>query len=127
MGRPITVRHLLTMTSGWGAVLEETPDLLGALIDLQLEGGVLGLQLLGHPVQGLGQFSVLVIGVHRRASTQVTGAQGAAGLNHGAQLAKDARAYSRVAVWGYPDESASPYLRGADEVAIVQSMLSLLS
>ena len=45
----------------------------------------------------------------------------------GAQLAKDARAYSRVAVWGYPDESASPYLRGADEVAIVQSMLSLLS
>src|SRR5262249_22041187 len=23
--RPITVRHLLTMTSGWGAVLEETP------------------------------------------------------------------------------------------------------
>jgi CubicO group peptidase (beta-lactamase class C family) len=23
--RPITIRHLLTMTSGWGAVLEETP------------------------------------------------------------------------------------------------------
>ena len=23
--RPVTVRHLLTLTCGWGAVLEETP------------------------------------------------------------------------------------------------------
>lgn len=33
--RPVTVRHLLTMTSGWGAVLEETP-----LQEAMMERGV---------------------------------------------------------------------------------------
>ena len=38
--RPITVRHLLTMTAGWGAVLEETP-LQAAMIERGLYPGPL--------------------------------------------------------------------------------------
>jgi CubicO group peptidase (beta-lactamase class C family) len=38
--RPITVRHLLTMTSGWGAVFEETP-LQGAMIERGVYPGAL--------------------------------------------------------------------------------------
>jgi CubicO group peptidase (beta-lactamase class C family) len=38
--RPITVRHLLTLTCGWGAVLEENP-LQAAMLELQVSPGPL--------------------------------------------------------------------------------------
>ena len=44
--RPITVRHLLTMTSGWGAVLEETP-LQAAMIERGVFPGPLTPQMSG--------------------------------------------------------------------------------
>ena len=44
--RPITVRHLLTMTSGWGAVLEETP-LQAAMMERGVYPGPLTPQMSG--------------------------------------------------------------------------------
>ena len=44
--RPITVRHLLTLTCGWGAVLEETP-LRQMMIDRELYPGPLPLPMSG--------------------------------------------------------------------------------
>jgi CubicO group peptidase (beta-lactamase class C family) len=44
--RPITVRHLLTLTSGWGAVLEETP-LQTAMMERGVYSGPLTLQISG--------------------------------------------------------------------------------
>jgi hypothetical protein len=45
--RPITARHLLTMTCGWGLVLEETP-LQKTTIELSLEACVCRGEPLGY-------------------------------------------------------------------------------
>jgi CubicO group peptidase (beta-lactamase class C family) len=44
--RPVTIRHLLTLTSGWGVVIERTP-LTQAMADRGVHAGPMGLALSG--------------------------------------------------------------------------------